>query len=60
MKVNPVAAGPEDFITSKISFLSIPISFPKIEKTVLKIITAAMRETRLFPMATVKAFLITP
>ena len=60
IKVNPVAAGPDDFITSKISDFAIPISFPKIEKTVLKIIMAAMSETRLFPMATVKAFLMTP
>ena len=60
MKVNPVAAGPDDFITSKISDFAIPISFPKIEKTVLKIMTAAISDTRLFPMATVNAFLMMP
>ena len=60
MKVNPVAAGPDDFITSRISPLAMPISFPRIENTVLKIIMAAKRETKLFPMATVKAFLMMP
>ena len=60
INVNPVAAGPEVFIISKISDLGIFSSLPSIEKTVLKIITADRSETILLPIAVVNAFLTIP
>ena len=60
IKVSPVAAGPDVFITSKISPFAIPISLPKMENTVLKTMMAASKDTRLLPIAVVNAFLIKP